>query len=343
MNRFRSSAIKALIGTSYLLVSSFAFQNVPLPVARRKGWSTKCSKMNKNTLNQPTTQKDLRRKQCSNLQLHDNLLGIGITSSIVESSSDIASTLLTSTIETFDGSLVDPVVVSGAFWVGLQSKIISLIIGQFLAAGTFAVVSSFISANAMKMVENVMTTKLSFLNEKKKDVQDMKSQRQQKSREKPNTVNPPTVAPDFGKLIFCLILDTLGTSSEFIPIVGELTDVVYAPFAAIALRSLFQGSNIVFALEFIEEILPFTDILPLATICWVVETYYASSDLARLLQIGDFGLQIPSVNDVQSKDEVYTNEQAYMQSKPRGTSRIMKDDDFIDVPYTKDDDKKLPK
>jgi len=36
--------------------------------------------------------------------------------------------------------------------------------------------------------------------------------------------------------------------------------------AALALRSLF-GSDVVLALEFAEEFLSFTDVLPLATIC----------------------------------------------------------------------------
>jgi hypothetical protein len=106
----------------------------------------------------------------------------------------------------------------------------------------------------------------------------------------------PTVAPDYGKLILCLTIDVIGTSSELIPFVGELTDIAYAPVAALALRSLFQGSNVVFALEFIEEILPFTDILPLATICWVVETYYGDSDIAKTLQIGLYN-NSNSIND----------------------------------------------
>lgn len=74
--------------------------------------------------------------------------------------------------------------------------------------------------------------------------------------------------PDFGKLVLCIVIDVIGTSSELIPFVGELTDIAWAPLAAIALRSLY-GSNIVFVLEFVEEILPFTDILPLATLWYV--------------------------------------------------------------------------
>ena len=76
------------------------------------------------------------------------------------------------------------------------------------------------------------------------------------------------VTPDIGKLILCIVIDVIGTSSELIPIAGELTDVAWAPIAAIALRSIY-GSNIIFALEFVEEILPFTDILPLATLWYV--------------------------------------------------------------------------
>ena len=76
------------------------------------------------------------------------------------------------------------------------------------------------------------------------------------------------ITPDIGKLILCIVIDVIGTSSELIPIAGELTDVAWAPIAAIALRSIY-GSNIIFALEFVEEILPFTDILPLATLWYV--------------------------------------------------------------------------
>lgn len=75
----------------------------------------------------------------------------------------------------------------------------------------------------------------------------------------------PTVDIDFGKLLLCIVIDVIGSASELMPILGEVTDVVWAPIAGLALRSIF-GSNIVFVLEFAEEILPFTDILPLATL-----------------------------------------------------------------------------
>jgi hypothetical protein len=111
--------------------------------------------------------------------------------------------------------------------------------------------------------------------------------------------------PDFTKLALCIAIDVIGTSSEVVPFFGELTDVLWAPIAGYALRSLY-GSNVLFALKFTEEILPFTDILPLATVCWVVDTFFADSDLAKLLQLGLYGRvnrNDPSAIDVKVETE----------------------------------------
>ena len=110
----------------------------------------------------------------------------------------------------------------------------------------------------------------------------------------------PVVTPDFGKLLVCLAIDTIGSSSELLPILGEVTDIAWAPLAALALRSLY-GSNVVFALEFTEEILPFTDIIPLATLCWVVETFFGDSDVAKALQVGRYGKDSGTVIDISSQ------------------------------------------
>uniref|UniRef100_A0A7S4JJ10 H(+)-exporting diphosphatase n=1 Tax=Odontella aurita TaxID=265563 RepID=A0A7S4JJ10_9STRA len=67
--------------------------------------------------------------------------------------SDLPSIL--SSVETFDGSTVDPVVVSNVFWGALQGKIISVIIGQFLAAAVFAVLSSMAASQLAKIGEYV--------------------------------------------------------------------------------------------------------------------------------------------------------------------------------------------
>lgn len=164
-----------------------------------------------------------------------------------------ASSLLTS-VEIFDGStIVDPVVVSDVFWNGLKAKFLAVVIGQLLAAAVFAIISSFL-ATQISEAGNFVSQKL------------FPSDPATPRKTFIKATDLPKANADFGKLLICLAIDVVGSSSEIVPILGELTDVVYAPIAATLLRSLYGGSNVVFALEFTEEILPFTDILPLATI-----------------------------------------------------------------------------
>ena len=51
------------------------------------------------------------------------------------------------------------------------------------------------------------------------------------------------------KLLICLMIDSIGALSELIPFGGEVGDIVCAPIAATALRSLYGGSNVVCVLE----------------------------------------------------------------------------------------------
>ena len=68
----------------------------------------------------------------------------------------LESTGMLTGVEVFDGStIVDPVVVSSAFWTGLQTKILSVIIGQFLAASVFAILSSIAASQLTKLGELV--------------------------------------------------------------------------------------------------------------------------------------------------------------------------------------------
>lgn len=162
-------------------------------------------------------------------------------------------------IEVFDGStIVDPVVVSDVFWVSLKGKIIAVVIGQALATLAFGVLSWFLSSQISQLGDVV--SKNLFKDSIDKD---NSSSKFIKANEM-TSLNRPS--PNFGKLLICLVIDVLGSSSELIPILGEVTDIIYAPIAATVLRNLFGSNNILFGLEFAEEILPFTDILPLATI-----------------------------------------------------------------------------
>jgi hypothetical protein len=204
-----------------------------------------------------------------------------------------SSSLVTSAVEIFDGStIIDPVVVSNIFWATLKAKLIWLVIGQVISVAIFAIFASVAASQMSTILENI-TGAFPLL-----DVNKNRQQRPYKRLEVPPDLRG--TQPDWTKLAVCIAVDLIGSSSEVIPLVGELSDILYAPIAATILRSLY-GSNIVFALEFVEEILPFTDILPLATICWVVDTFASDSDLAKLLKIGQYG---PMINGMGSDDSI---------------------------------------
>ena len=58
--------------------------------------------------------------------------------------------------------------------------------------------------------------------------------------------------------------DIGGDASELIPVLGEFTDIAYAPLEAVAIQALFK-SPVLAGIGFVEEILPFTDIIPACT------------------------------------------------------------------------------
>lgn len=186
---------------------------------------------------------------------------------------NLASSSLLTAVEFFDGSAVDPVVVSNAFWDGITRQFVSLIIGQFLAVTVFGFFTTFAGSQISKMgtfvSENIF---------KQPSNVGLK-------QPPPGYTGDLRVEPNFSRLLICIVIDVIGTSSELIPFVGELTDIVWAPTAALLLRNIY-GSNVVFALEFAEEFFPYTDALPLACICWVVDTYFAESEAAKVLQLG---------------------------------------------------------
>lgn len=183
-----------------------------------------------------------------------------------------------SDVAVFDGSsIVDPVVVSNSFWSGLQRQFLSIILGQFFATVVFGIAASFFSSQ-LSAVRDAVLSKFN----------DGTSQTPaQKPFVKADALARP--APDFGKLVICLLIDIVGTSSEALPILGEFTDILTAPAAALLLQNLYPGSSkFVFAFEFAEEILPLTDFIPFATICWVVDTYFPESSVADVFQLGNF-------------------------------------------------------
>lgn len=75
----------------------------------------------------------------------------------------------------------------------------------------------------------------------------------------------------FNKLLVALALDFIGNSSYALPLLGEGTDLVWGPLQASIVACMFKGEvppTAAYA-SALEEILPFTDIIPSATMLWM--------------------------------------------------------------------------
>eukprot|EP00587_Corethron_hystrix_P004055 CAMPEP_0113299698 /NCGR_PEP_ID=MMETSP0010_2-20120614/1628_1 /TAXON_ID=216773 ORGANISM="Corethron hystrix, Strain 308" /NCGR_SAMPLE_ID=MMETSP0010_2 /ASSEMBLY_ACC=CAM_ASM_000155 /LENGTH=436 /DNA_ID=CAMNT_0000152983 /DNA_START=142 /DNA_END=1453 /DNA_ORIENTATION=+ /assembly_acc=CAM_ASM_000155 len=75
-----------------------------------------------------------------------------------------------------------------------------------------------------------------------------------------------------GKLFCSLLIDLVGSCSYLIPIAGEAADLAWAPLQMILVASMYDSKfpNAKY-FAFAEEILPFTDVIPTASLCWVRE------------------------------------------------------------------------
>jgi len=73
-------------------------------------------------------------------------------------------------------------------------------------------------------------------------------------------------------IAICIIMYLIGMASFFFPGIGELSDIIWAPISGYVFFKLFGGrlGLIGGVLDFLEEILPFTDIIPSFTIAWFI-------------------------------------------------------------------------
>jgi hypothetical protein len=73
-------------------------------------------------------------------------------------------------------------------------------------------------------------------------------------------------------IAICVVMDLIGMFTYAIPALGEFSDIIWAPFSAFIFFKLFGGKMGVFggAFTFLEEIIPFTDVIPSFTIAWFI-------------------------------------------------------------------------
>lgn len=73
-------------------------------------------------------------------------------------------------------------------------------------------------------------------------------------------------------LTLCLLMDLLGCASYAVPLLGEVSDVIWAPLSALIFYRMFGGPLGAFGsvFNFIEELFPGLDFIPTFTISRLV-------------------------------------------------------------------------
>ena len=71
-------------------------------------------------------------------------------------------------------------------------------------------------------------------------------------------------------LVLSLLFDAIGMMSLSIPLIGDFSDVIWAPLSGLIMVWIYKGTmgKVAGVVSFIEEILPVTDIIPSFTLMW---------------------------------------------------------------------------
>ena len=72
-------------------------------------------------------------------------------------------------------------------------------------------------------------------------------------------------------LLLGILFDAIGLLSFTVPLVGEFSDVIWAPIAGFLMAWMYKGTigRVGGVVTFLEEILPFSDFIPTFTLTWV--------------------------------------------------------------------------
>lgn len=78
-------------------------------------------------------------------------------------------------------------------------------------------------------------------------------------------------------LILGIAFDAIGMLSFSIPLIGEFSDVIWAPVSGFLMAWMYKGKigKVSGIISFLEEIIPFTDIIPTFTLTWLYTYYFA--------------------------------------------------------------------
>ena len=84
-----------------------------------------------------------------------------------------------------------------------------------------------------------------------------------------------------------IFYDLVGMLSMVIPVIGPFLDLIWAPIAAGQMQKMYKGTEgkIASVIVFLEEILPFTDIVPTFTLMWLYTFVWKKQPTIRTVKV----------------------------------------------------------
>lgn len=162
---------------------------------------------------------------------------------------------------------------ANAFFYGLTTQVVTFIFGNILAGLAFRALLDFISNGSKASGQT---------DEKSAEWKSTQGAAAAVSSQSTQGAARSITWDQWVKLLLCVFIDAVGDSSFLIPGVGEIEDIAWAPISAFLVKKIFQ-SDVVGNIEFVKEILPFTDAIPLASCLWILETLLPDNGLNKLL------------------------------------------------------------
>jgi len=84
-----------------------------------------------------------------------------------------------------------------------------------------------------------------------------------------------------------ILFDLIGMSTMAIPVVGPFLDMIWAPLATKQMSKMYKGNEgkLASVVVFLEEILPFTDIVPTFTLMWLYTFVWKKQPAPQTIEI----------------------------------------------------------
>ena len=87
-------------------------------------------------------------------------------------------------------------------------------------------------------------------------------------------------------LLLGLFFDVVGMISYVIPLIGDFSDVIWAPIAAWLMTRMYKGKigQAAGIVVFVEEIIPGLDVIPTFTIMWFYTYVFKDSKKGKVIE-----------------------------------------------------------